>query len=80
MLAKSLVVYSIRSPRAYALYFVSLITNNVCFITVLFICQINHYHTIATYAAQELLTSALEQKYVSINLSLLLFLFNSRNI
>ena len=46
MLARNLVVYSICSLRTYTLYLVSLITNNLCYITVLFICQINHYHTI----------------------------------
>ena len=46
MLARTPVVYSICSLQTYTLYLVSLITNNLCFITVLFICQINHYNTI----------------------------------
>ena len=46
MLARTPVVYSICSLQTYTLYLVSLITNNLYFITVLFICHINHYHTI----------------------------------
>ena len=46
MLARTLVVYSICSLQTYTLYLVSLITYILCFITVSFICQINHYHTI----------------------------------
>ena len=46
MLTRTHVVYSICSLKTYTLYRVSLITNNLGFITALFICQINHYHTI----------------------------------
>ena len=48
MLARILVVYSICSLQKYILHLVSLITNYLCFIPVLFISQINHYHTILT--------------------------------
>ena len=49
MLVRTLAVYSICSLRTYTLYLVSLITVNLCFITALFICQINHYHTIHVF-------------------------------
>ena len=49
MLVRTLAVYSICSLQTYTLYLVSLITVNLCFITALFICQINHYHTIHVF-------------------------------